>query len=528
MTLNQPFFRTIAGLICALAFGAFAAAAERPNVVLIFCDDHAFQAISAYGEGRKLIETPNIDRLAKSGMRFDRALVPNSICGPSRACVLTGKYNHVNRFYDNSYSAFDGSQPTFPKMLQAAGYQTGMFGKWHLVSDPTGFDEWHILPGQGDYYNPEMIRNGKRAREEGYVTDLITDHSLAWLDARDKSKPFLAMIQHKAPHRDWQPALRHLGHDKDRKYPEPETLFDDYSGRGPAVADQDMTIEKTMTPGDLKLVTPRRLNPEQKAAWDAYYGPRNEAFEKSGLKGKDLVSWKYQRYMHDYLGTIKSVDESVGRVLDYLEKNGLAENTLVVYASDQGFYLGEHGWFDKRWIFEESLRTPMLARWPGKIAEGTVNADLVSVIDFAPTFLEAAGVPVPGDIQGRSLVPILQGKKPADWRKSFYYHYYEYPVPHRVRRHYGVVTDRYKLVHFYAPDVDYWELYDREKDPLEMKNVLGQKGYEKTEADLRAELARLRQELKVPADDSDYEALIRERLRNRPAAKKKAAGRAAD
>jgi len=505
---------------------AHAADAKKPNIVMIFCDDHAFQAISAYGDKRKLIDTPNIDRIAKQGMKFNRALVPNSICGPSRACVLTGKYNHLNGFYDNSYCTFDGSQPTFPKMLQAAGYQTGIFGKWHLVSDPTGFDEWHILPGQGDYYNPQMIHNGKRVTHEGYTTDLITDHSLQWLGNRDKNKPFLMMVQHKAPHRDWQPALRHLGHDGDRKYPEPETLFDDYANRGPAVADQQMTIEKTLTQGDLKLVTPQRLNEEQRKTWEAYYNPRNEAFEKAELKGRDLVRWKYNRYMHDYLGTVKAVDESVGRVLKYLDDNGLADDTLVVYSSDQGFYLGEHGWYDKRWIFEESVRTPLLVRWPGKVQPGAENNNLVSVIDFAPTFLEAAGLPVPADIQGKSMLGVLAGKTPADWRKSFYYHYYEFPVPHRVRRHYGVVTDRYKLVHFYAPDVDYWELYDREKDPLEMKNFLGQPGYEETEKELRAEVARLRQELKVPRTDADYEALIRERLRNRPAAKKKAANRA--
>ncbi|MFM7590626.1 MAG: sulfatase-like hydrolase/transferase, partial [Isosphaeraceae bacterium] len=331
----------------------------QPNIVFIFCDDHAFQAISAYKDGRKLIETPNIDRIAREGMKFNRAVVPNSICGPSRACVLTGKYNHINGFYDNTYSRFDGAQPTFPKMLKSAGYQTAMMGKWHLISDPTGFDEWHILPGQGDYYNPDMIKNGQRLKHEGYTTDLITDFSIDWLNSRDKNKPFLLMMQHKAPHRDWQPPARHLGHDKDRVYPEPESLFDDYANRGIAVRDQDMTIERTMTPGDLKLVTPRRLNDDQLKAWNAYYEPRNEAFKKANPQGRDLVRWKYNRYMHDYLGCVKAVDDSVGRVLDYLDKNNLTQNTIVVYTSDQGFYLGEHGWFDKRWIFEESLRTPM-------------------------------------------------------------------------------------------------------------------------------------------------------------------------
>jgi arylsulfatase A-like enzyme len=285
-----------------------------------------------------------------------------------------------------------------------------------------------------------------------------------------------------------------------------------------------MTIEKTMTPGDLKLVTSKRLTDEQKKAWDAYYEPRNAEFLKADLKGKDLVRWKYNRYMHDYLGSVKSVDESVGRVLKYLDENGLAEDTIVVYSSDQGFYLGEHGWFDKRWIFEESVRTPLLVRWPGKVQAGSVNQNLVSVIDFAPTFLEAAGVPVPADIQGRSMVPVLTGETPADWRKSFYYHYYEYPAPHKVRRHYGVVTDRYKMVHFYAPDVNYWELYDNQKDPLELKNMLGQPGYESVEKELKLEVARLRKELKVPEDDNaDYDSFVREQRLKRAASKKKAA-----
>lgn len=523
MFSRTSFFITVAFLSLMTSVKADPA---QPNIVFIFCDDHAFQAISAYKDGRKLIETPNIDRLAREGMKFNRAVVPNSICGPSRACVLTGKYNHINGFYDNTYSRFDGAQPTFPKMLKSAGYQTAMMGKWHLISDPTGFDEWHILPGQGDYYNPDMIKNGQRLKHEGYTTDLITDFSLEWLNARDKNKPFLLMLQHKAPHRDWQPPARHLGHDKDRNYPEPESLFDDYANRGIAVRDQDMTIEKTMTPGDLKLVTPRRLNEEQLKAWNAYYEPRNEAFKKANPQGRDLVRWKYNRYMHDYLGCVKAVDDSVGRVLDYLDKNDLTKNTLVVYTSDQGFYLGEHGWFDKRWIFEESLRTPMLIRWPGKVAPGSENSQLASVIDFAPTFLEAAGLPIPADIQGKSMMPVLTGKAGPEWRKSFYYHYYEYPQPHHVRRHYGVVTDRYKLVHFYAPDVDYWELYDREKDPGEMVNMLGKPGYEAVEKELRAEVARLREELKVKDSDKNYEEMIRERQRNRPAAKKKAVQKA--
>jgi arylsulfatase A-like enzyme len=474
----------------------------RPNIVFIFSDDHAYQAISAYRHPAKLLETPNLDRLAKEGMRFDRCLVTNSICGPSRATILTGKYSHRNGFYNNSNSRFDGAQVTFPKLLQKAGYQTAIVGKWHLVSDPTGFDYWEILPGQGAYYNPPMIREGQRVKHEGYVTDIITNLSLDWLkNRRDPKKPFLLMSQHKAPHREWEPNLKYLGHDGDRKYPEPETLFDDYSGRGKAEKTQDMTIEKTMTARDNKLVTPGNLTPDQKKAWDAYYEPRNEAFRKANLQGKDLVRWKFQRYMHDYLGCIKSVDESVGRVLDYLKEAGLEQNTIVVYSSDQGFYLGEHGWFDKRWIYEESLRTPLLVRWPGVARPGSTNGAIVSNLDFAETFLEAAGVAVPAEMQGRSLAPILKGETPADWRKSFYYHYYEFPGPHSVRKHYGVVTDRHKLVRFYEPDSDYWELFDRQSDPNEMKSFHGDPAVAAVQKELEAELARLRKELQVPDED---------------------------
>jgi arylsulfatase A-like enzyme len=493
-------------------------AAERPNIVFIFSDDHGYQAISAYNDPRKLIETPNIDRIGREGMRFDRCLVPNSICGPSRATVLTGKYSHANGFYNNAADMkFDGSQTTFPKLLQRpasgypAGYQTAIVGKWHLVTDPTGFDYWHILPGQGVYYNPPMIENGKRVRHTGYVTDLITDFSLDWLKQRDKSKPFVLMMQHKAPHREWNPALRHLGHDNDRQYPEVDTLFDDYAGRGKAEHGQDMMVGKTMTPKDLKLTAPPELNAEQRKAWDAYYGPRNEAFKKANLQGKELVRWKYNRYLHDYLGCIKAVDESVGRVLKYLDDEGLAKNTIVVYASDQGFYLGEHGWFDKRWIFEESLRTPLLIRWPDVTKPGSTDAHMVSNLDFAETFLEAAGQPVPAEMQGKSLIPILRGETPKDWRSSFYYHYYEHPGPHNVARHYGVVTDKFKLVHFYEPEMNYWELFDFQKDPHELKSVYGDPAYAAVQKELSAELARLRADLKVP--DPDPPATMPQRRR---------------
>src|SRR5438552_3584999 len=492
--------RILLAFLLALAFASRLTAAP-PNIVVIFSDDHAYQAISAYGDPRKLLDTPNIDRLAKEGVRCDRCLVPNSICGPSRATLLTGKYSHANGFYNNTNSKFDGTQTTFPKLMKAAGYQTAMVGKWHLVSDPTGFDYWHILPGQGVYYNPPMIDNGKRVKHAGYVTDLITDFSLDWLKRRDTSKPFVLMMQHKAPHREWEPALRHLGHDGDRQYPEPETLFDDYAGRGKAEHEQDMTVAKTMTTKDLKLTPPPQMTPEQRKTWDSYYGPRNEAFKKANPQGKELVRWKYNRYMHDYLGCIKGVDESVGRMLKYLDDEGLANNTIVVYASDQGFYLGEHGWFDKRWIFEESLRTPLLVRWPGSVKPGSVNKQLVSNLDFAETFLEAAGVPVPGAMQGRSLVPLLKGTTPTDWRKSFYYHYYEHPGPHNVARHYGVVTERYKLVHFYEPRFDSWELFDLQTDARETASIYDVEQYVAVREQLARELARLRAELKVPDPD---------------------------
>jgi arylsulfatase A-like enzyme len=474
----------------------------QPNIVFFFCDDLASQAISAYGHKLKLLDTPNMDRLAREGMKFQRCLVPNSICGPSRAVIQTGKYSHANGFIDNR-SRFDSSQQTMPKLLQKAGYQTAVIGKWHLVSDPVGFDHWHILPGQGLYYNPPMIRDGQQVKHQGYVTDLISDFSLEWLKKRDKTKPFLLMTQHKAPHREWAPALRHLGWSGDRQFPEPETWFDDYAGRGRAEKEQDMTLEKTFTLLDAKEVPPQNMTAEQLATWNAYYEPRNEAMRKANLSGQDIVRWRYQRYMHDYLGTVKAVDEALGKLLDFLDAEGLSDNTLIMLSSDQGFYLGEHGWFDKRWIYEESLTTPLLVRWPGVAKSGSMNSHMVSIIDFPETFLEAAALPVPADMQGRSLMPLLRGEKPTDWRTSFYYHYYEFPGPHSVRRHYGVVTDRYKLFHFYEKDVNYWSLIDRQTDPHEMRNVYDDPANAEVRKTLHAELARLRTELKVPEHDPE-------------------------
>jgi arylsulfatase A-like enzyme len=473
--------------------------AAQPNIVFIFSDDHGYQAISAYGSG--LNKTPNIDRIAKEGMRFDRCLTTYSLCGPSRACILTGKYSHLNGFYNNYNSRFDGSQVTFPKLLQKAGYQTALIGKWHLESAPTGFDFWEILHGQGIYYNPPMTRNGEEVKKSGYISEIITDDAIDWMKKRDTSRPFLLMAQHKAPHREWEPALKDLRMYDDVKFPEPQTLFDDYSGRGKAEHEQDMTIQKTMNRLDVKLNTPKDLNAEQRKVWENHYGPIREAFEKDKPTGKELVRWKYQRYMHDYLATINSVDESVGRILDYLKEAGLEENTIVIYSSDQGFYLGEHGWFDKRWIFEESLRTPLLVRWPGVVKPGSVNTAMVSNLDYPETFLDVAGVEAPAEMQGKSFVPMLKGEKQSDWRKAFYYHYYEHPAVHNVARHYGVVTDRYKLVYFYEPEFNYWELFDLQKDPHEMKSVYGQADYAEVQAELHKKLDELRAELKVPAKD---------------------------
>ncbi|MBM4074498.1 MAG: sulfatase [Planctomycetes bacterium] len=473
-----------------------AADIQRPNILFIFTDDLTCQSLSTYGEKRHLLETPHIDRVANEGVRFDRCLVTNSICGPSRATILTGKYSHMNGFYNNSNSRFDSSQPTFAKMLQASGYSTAMIGKWHLVSDPTGFDHWHILPGQGLYYNPSMIRNGEKIEHSGYATDIITDLSIDWLKKRDENKPFLLMSQHKAPHREWAPALRHLGWNGDRKFEEPETLFDDYPGRSKAVSDHDMGIDRTFTDLDAKLVPPRNMTEEQLKVWNAYYEPRNQAFRDAKLTGSELVRWRYQRYMHDYLGCVKGVDESVGRLLSYLDESGLAKNTVVMFSSDQGFYLGEHGWFDKRWIFEESLRSPFLVRWPSVTRPGSSTSKIVSLLDFAQTFLEIAGLPSHPDMQGRSLVPLFKGQTPSDWRTSLYYHYYEYPTPHHVRPHYGVITERYKLVHYYMPDVDDWELLDREKDPQELRSFYDDAEYAQTVQQLRQELKRLQKEVK--------------------------------
>lgn len=495
------FCRYISFLAVWAALPLTAAAAEsKPNILFIFTDDHASHALSCYGS--KINKTPNLDRIAKEGMLFKNCFCTNSICGPSRAVILTGKHSHLNGFRQNG-NTFDGSQQTFPKLLQKSGYQTAMIGKWHLRTRPTGFDYYEVLRGQGPYYNPPMIRNGKSVKHTGYTTDIITDIALDWLkNKRDQKKPFVMMYQHKAPHRNWQPGPKYLNMYDDVTIPEPDNLFDDYGGRGTAAIQQDMTIAKTLTAFDLKFTPPRNLTKEQLAKWNAAYEPKNKAFRKANLKGKELVRWKYQRYIKDYLRCIASVDDNVGRVLDYLDKTGLSKNTVVVYSSDQGFYLGDHGWFDKRFMYEESYRQPLMVRWPGVIKPGSVSDELVSNLDFAETFLDIAGVKVPGDMQGASFVPILKGKTPEDWRKSLYYHYYEFygnrRAAHMVRRHYGVRTKRYKLIHFY--NLDEWELYDLEKDPREMNSVYANTEYAKVVEELKAEVKRLQKLYKVPDD----------------------------
>jgi len=489
---RRDFVRSAGLATLALPFAGLASPrpARRPNILFIMADDHASQAVGCYGS--RLNRTPAIDRIAREGVRFDSCFCTNGICAPSRAVILTGKHSHLNGVRDNSV-AFDGSQATFPKLLRAAGYETALLGKWHLQSDPTGFDRWAILPGQGEYYNPDLIEMGRKSRRPGYVTDILTDFAADFLrSGRDASKPFLLMLHHKAPHRNWQPAERHLALFDDAVFPEPPTLRDDYATRSRAAAEQEMTIRDHMTlESDLKLgPPPERMDEAQKAAWERAYGPKREAFRKAGLAGDSLLRWKYRRYLQDYLGCVAAVDESVGRLLDVLDETGLAEDTLVVYTSDQGFFLGEHGWFDKRFMYEESLRMPLVMRFPGRIRPGSVNSDIVSNLDFAPTFLDAAGRPKPAAMQGRSFWPLLLGRRVAGWPESFYYHYYEFPAVHMAKRHFGVRTKRYKLIRFYH-DVDAWELYDLEKDPLETNNVYGDPAYERVRRGLEAELRRL-------------------------------------
>ena len=482
---------------------------EQPNILFIMSDDHGYQAISAYGSG--LNSTPNIDRIAKEGAIFTHAYVTNSICAPSRAVMLTGKYSHLNGKVDNE-GGFNWNQMIFPKLLQKNGYQTALIGKIHLDGLPQGFDYSNVLPGQGEYYNPEFIENGVRKQVHGYVTTLTTQYALDWLDKkRDKTKPFCLLYHQKAPHRNWLPEEKYLNLFEDRDIPFPDNFFDDFSGRGTAAHTQEMGIVKDMMWGhDMKFendpytgkptnLAPAidRMDEQQRKAWRAAYDPRNEAFKKNRPEGKELAKWKYQRYIRDYLKCIQSVDDGVGEVLDYLDKHGLTENTIVIYTSDQGFYLGEHGWFDKRFMYEESFRNPLLMRFPKEIKPGTVVKQMVQNLDFAPTFLNYAGIAPQMEMQGESFRKIAAGK-PQKWRDAIYYHYFEYPGVHAVKRHYGVKTDRYKLIHFYF-DIDEWELYDLEKDPHEMKNVYDDPNY----LPIRNRLHKKLDALRLKYKDSD-------------------------
>lgn len=535
-----------------------AAATQRPNIVYIMCDDHAFQCISAYGSPiSKLAPTPNIDRIAQRGMRFDRAFVENSLSTPSRACLMTGLYSNQNGQRQLG-EGIDTTRTFFTEQLQQAGYQTAVVGKWHMGCDPKGFDYYHIYNDQGQYYNPQYRgtdTDGKYIVEEGYSTDLTTDHALSFIEHRDTNKPFCLLLHHKAPHRNWLANTKYFGMYDNVTFPLPETFYDDYETCGSAVRTQKMSVTKDMRweqdfkvpemldtanadswDSYLSLMNEvNRMNPEQRIAWGKYYFPRNRRLLEARLTGKELDEWKYQNYIRDYMSVIKSVDESVGRVLDYLDSHGLTENTIIVYTSDQGFYMGEHGWFDKRFMYEESLRTPLLIAYPGHIQPGTVCNKLVQNIDYAPTFLDLAGISKPKELPGRSLTPIFKaGDKVKGWRNSIYYHYYDYPTYHMVRKHDGVRTDRYKLIHFYGAGgldavkenkyqrqpgtrehgcmtyltslgyfepkdsaVNYNELYDLQADPHELNNLYGKPGYEKITKQLQKQLNDYRKSIGV-------------------------------
>ncbi|MEM7306282.1 MAG: sulfatase [Planctomycetota bacterium] len=480
-----------------------ARAPRRPNVVFIYADDHAERAVGACGS--PLTRTPHIDRLAAEGMRFRESFVGNSICGPARATVLTGLHSHANGKMTNG-GGFRRELPTFAKHLQGAGYQTAMVGKWHLSGNPEGFDHWAIA--NGGYYNPAFVTAEGRERREGYTTEVIADEALRWIDEeRDAERPFLVWINHAATHRTWRPGPDYLTSYDDRELPEPASLFDDYAGRSKAAADAQMRIARDLFPAyDLKLPSTGDgildgradqmldgMTPAQREAWDAAYGPKNEAFLAANPEGDALVRWKYQRYIRDYLRCVDAVDDSVGRVLAYLEENGLSDDTVVVYSSDQGFFLGEHGWYDKRWMYEPSLRTPLIVRWPGVTEPGSVCDRMVQNIDMAPTLLDVAGADADPAMHGRSLVPLLAGDEPDGWRDAVYYHYHQQDsgrTSHTVGRHYGVRTARYKLLHLY--DYGDWELYDLQADPDELDNRVDDGELQPVVAELKAKLRELR------------------------------------
>ena len=497
-------------LFSPLLLPAVAAAQGRYNIVYIMTDDHTAQMMSCYDN--RFVETPNLDRIAADVVKFVNSYVANSLSGPSRACMITGKHSHKNGFTNNEHGIFDGTQQTMPKLLQQAGYQTAIVGKWHLVTLPTGFDYWNILPEQGDYYNPDFITmQNDTVRERGYVTNVITDKAIDWMEhRRDRSKPFALFIHHKACHRCWLPEIKYLREYEDKTFALPETFYDNYEGRRAAAA-QEMEIAdnrhmdivydtKMYRPGMTTRLTSNylrmisRLDSADLQQYNDVYEPLARDFYRQNLSGKALAEFKYQRYMRDYAKVLKTLDDNIGRTLDYLREAGLLDSTLVVYTSDQGFYMGEHGWFDKRFMYEESFATPLVMRLPaGLEAKGDIP-ELVQNIDYAPTFLELAGAPVPEDIQGVSLLPLLKGKHPKNWRKSLYYHYYEFPAEHSVKRHYGVRTaDGWKLIHFYR-DIDEWELYDLNTDPQELHNLYGQPGTEKVTQRLMKELVKLQQQ----------------------------------
>jgi len=487
---------------------------NRPNILFIMSDDHAYQAISAYDSS--LIKTPNIDRIADEGMLFTNACVTNSICAPSRATILTGKHTHINGKIDN-LMPFDTTQITFPQLFQKAGYQTAMYGKLHFGNNPKGVDDFMILPGQGNYVNPDFITPKGDTTIRGYCTDIITDLALNWFEEkRDEDKPFMMMYLHKAPHRPWWPSPQKFEEFSKKTFPEPVTLYDDYEGRGTAAKTAEMNLLNHMmyshdakvrpsTIAEMGLIAPEisefkngfmrsyRVDDAQEATYGKVLNRINKDFKENWPKmtEKEKIQWKYQRYMQDYLACISSVDDNVGRVLDYLEESGLSENTIVIYTSDQGFYLGEHGWFDKRFIYNESFKTPLMVRWPGNVVAGSVNTEMVQNLDFAQTLLEAAQIEAPSDMQGESLIPLLTGKEDQWTRDAVYYHYYEYPAVHMVKRHYGIVTEDYKLAHFYY-DVDEWELYDRKKDLHEMNNVYAYPEYTEVVKELKKQLEELR------------------------------------
>ncbi len=488
-------------------------AQTRPNIILIVTDDHAKNAVSAYGS--KLIRTPNIDRIGREGIRFDNAFVTNSLCGPARAVIQTGIYSHLNGFRDNNDS-FDNTQLTFPKILKEAGYFTAVVGKWHLVTEPKGFDYWDILIDQGTYYNPDFVKMGDTIRREGYATDLITDLAIQTLSTKPEDKPFCLLLHQKAPHRNFMPNVKHLGVFDSVTMPIPINLFDDYSTRSAAAREQDLEIRKMFLAYDLKLKIPdgmsdpgtggfkgadgekffegdyNRFTKEQRMLWDNYYKPISDAFYKQNLKGRPLEEWMYQRYIKDYLACVLSVDENIGRLFAYLEDKKLMENTIIIYTSDQGFFLGEHGWYDKRFMYEESLGIPLLMKYPGKISAGQVNKNMVLNLDITPTILEAAQLPVPEHYQGKSMLGLGSDVEPG-WRKSIYYHYYEFPYGvHAVKKHYGIRTERYKLIHFYN-DIDEWELYDLKNDPYEMKNIYT----DQSKASLRDSLTNALNDLRI-------------------------------